>query len=529
MTRLTEDKAIRTDDYDIINLPRTVTFSEDPLGAQNCITFVVAVLEANGIHDLDIEDLHDIFKCDKKAKPGWDWETFLDEIERLSSLQSEESRVVDFVRLSCPPPLNDTTDLFLIEKEPGVFGALYARRYGNISTDVLATGSFSVAKHAFDLYVENAKANVHGHDCEHEVVTTTMDAKAEKNLRFLLDPNWGPGWDAESTEVQNLEQEEFYTFLKQQLRTWKGGRDPLGLVKHRYWPTFKAMVEKAVRAEFGNSFRLYRGVYGPIARSMIEGGPFPLNKFDSWTSSREYAKSFVLQGKANFGRGDDWIVVKTVWTPEDVVFAPVVLPEFDPDPLVLRDAFESEDEFVVRASRPKLPGKRYTIVYKTRRKKRESERSAASMRVVDWDTFMEAPWIIDEDASFIDDYECESRRDPGDVWVCGQEYDLVFYKPVGGGDRLNVKVHFTLINQNLRYTKHQVGRDPDIEVTNVSVTWQPALSSKPLAIELRDDSVVPWDKMKSRPQLFNRLIIDDILYSDPYLDLIESEMPQSWY
>jgi hypothetical protein len=68
MTRLTEDKTIRTDDYDIVNLPRTVTFSEDPLGAQNCVTFVVAVLEANGIHDWDVEDFHDIFKCDKKAR-----------------------------------------------------------------------------------------------------------------------------------------------------------------------------------------------------------------------------------------------------------------------------------------------------------------------------------------------------------------------------------------------------------------------------------------------------------------------------
>ena len=67
MARLTEDAALGTNAYDVINLPKTVTFSDDTLGAQNCVTFVVAVLKSNGITEYDIEYFHRMFKCDETA------------------------------------------------------------------------------------------------------------------------------------------------------------------------------------------------------------------------------------------------------------------------------------------------------------------------------------------------------------------------------------------------------------------------------------------------------------------------------
>jgi len=63
MARLTEDAALGTNAYDVINLPKTVTFSDDTLGAQNCVTFVVAVLNANGIDKWNRDCFHRIFKC----------------------------------------------------------------------------------------------------------------------------------------------------------------------------------------------------------------------------------------------------------------------------------------------------------------------------------------------------------------------------------------------------------------------------------------------------------------------------------
>ena len=63
LARLSDDPTLETDDYDTIKLPHTVDVPTDTLGAENCVTFVVAVLEANGIHDWDREDFHDVFKC----------------------------------------------------------------------------------------------------------------------------------------------------------------------------------------------------------------------------------------------------------------------------------------------------------------------------------------------------------------------------------------------------------------------------------------------------------------------------------
>jgi len=67
LSKLTDEPTIQSDHYDTIKLPKTVTFTRNPLGAVNCVTFVVAVLNANGIDRWDREDFHRIFKCDKST------------------------------------------------------------------------------------------------------------------------------------------------------------------------------------------------------------------------------------------------------------------------------------------------------------------------------------------------------------------------------------------------------------------------------------------------------------------------------
>lgn len=145
-----------------------------------------------------------------------------------------------------------------------------------------------------------------------------------------------------------------------------------------------------------------------------------------------------------------------------------------------------------------------------------------AIKIVPWDTFMETPWYLEEDESFTDDYECGSRYDPGDVWVCGTTFDLVFEKQVGGKSFLPVSVSFNLVNRNLIHTKHhQRSEDPRIEVEDLEINWMPALSDEPLAIELRDGSTVLWTDLKTNKSLFRQLVASDIPFSEDFEELVD--------
>lgn len=67
------------------------------------------------------------------------------------------------------------------------------------------------------------------------------------------------------------------------------------------------------------------------------------------------------------GRGDDWVTLVAQWAPEDIMFAPVVLPDA-PDPNILVDTFSGEQEFVVLSEEKSLHPDWFKIVHKTRRK-----------------------------------------------------------------------------------------------------------------------------------------------------------------
>jgi hypothetical protein len=62
----------------------------------------------------------------------------------------------------------------------------------------------------------------------------------------------------------------------------------------------------------------------------------------------------------------DWVVVRSQFTPEDVAFAPVTLPEYEPDPDVL-SRFNWEEEIVIWNDRGGLAVGEFRMIKKTRR------------------------------------------------------------------------------------------------------------------------------------------------------------------
>ena len=289
---------------------------------------------------------------------------------REAAIGTHVTEVLDYTRLSCRG--GDRMEVFLVQTQTG-YGVAVAYYSASLSLDVDAFNSQAEATHAYDLFLENVQVDIGGkYGCAYEIVPTPngMDEQATKAIRLLQDPLWGPSWEEQDyQDPAAKEQVEFYSLLQEQLKNWKGMGIHVRVSGHRYFPAFKAMVKEAVASEFGEELMLWRGVYGKLARNVINGGELPLRQFSSWTSDKRYAKEFVLStpGGADFGRAQDWAVVQAVFTPEDIAFAPVVLPDFDPDPDILVKPFIFEHEFVVVGGEPLS---QFRIVEKTQRKRR---------------------------------------------------------------------------------------------------------------------------------------------------------------
>ena len=244
--------------------------------------------------------------------------------------------------------------------------ALEAETGGNLSYSVQGTGSQARTK--FDVLKENYIKGVRGGAEFSTVVTERLDSEGKKTLALFFHPQFGVKWP-EAEDGTDPVMEDFHKILKRQVKDWRGGRSGLQVTRHRFWPTFQAMVQKEVAKEYGSNIKLYRGVFGDYAGDILRGGPLLIHKYNSWTTAKGQAKGIALHGTGGGGGGfrkDHWIVLSTKYPLKAVVFAPVTLPDFTPEPGILH-VFKSEDEIVVEDKRGAIPPGRFKIESKSRK------------------------------------------------------------------------------------------------------------------------------------------------------------------
>jgi hypothetical protein len=126
-----------------------------------------------------------------------------------------------------------------------------------------------IAEH-FDLMVNNRIKGIGEYDLPTQIDTEKLDDTGKKHFDIFLKPVFGSvlDWDKNVDVIgdsQTAEQEQFHKVLLKQLREWKGGRSNLNITKHRYWPKFQQLVIEAVKKEFGDKIKLYRGIWGDQA------------------------------------------------------------------------------------------------------------------------------------------------------------------------------------------------------------------------------------------------------------------------
>lgn len=286
------------------------------------------------------------------------------------SLVPEDVKVLRYIRMLSESG-GDMVHLILINKG-GKEMLLKLASGGSMYLDVEAVGGR--ARPMFDLLFEDHNKDIDLHPHTPNIESKNFDSEGEKALATFFHPFFGFDWSKYETEAETGETEEaialanFHSVLKSIVKDWKGSRAPIyKLVRHRYWPTFHAMVVAAVKAKYGSKVKLYRGVYGRYAYDILKGAPLDINEFNSWSVDQREAQSHVS------ARKDYWLVVRAIYPAEQAVFAPVTLPDYEPDPDVL-GKFNWEKEIVIRDKRGSLPASAYRVVAKTRKKLVAAER-----------------------------------------------------------------------------------------------------------------------------------------------------------
>lgn len=276
------------------------------------------------------------------------------------------ARIVRFVRLA---EGRTKVELFHLRRDR-VDYFVVLRSGTSLSYGIEATGSSAEVARAFDLELDNLLKGTRLFSGKPEIVADKPDAEARKSVKAFDHPMFGLDWGKEpEAKGGDPEAEDFYKLLKRQVDEWKGGRHSLPLVRHRYWPTFRKMVAEAVTKKWGARFDLFRGVYGDQALKILdEGAPLDVYRFSSWTIDRSVAKDFALDPHGRTGK-HFWIVVKAPFKATDVVFAPVVLPDFTLNPRILKERFTWETEFVVDAKAKRLKPGQFKVVERTRAKR----------------------------------------------------------------------------------------------------------------------------------------------------------------
>lgn len=271
--------------------------------------------------------------------------------------------VVDYVRMEGP----GSAVHFWLVKRGDLYYVLKLERTASIGIGVEGAGDLKKCRRIFDLEVENALKGTVLHDTEREIVTRKLDAEGAKRLRTFDSPIAGINWAHMPGETTASDQ--FVQALRKQVEDWKRTSNPLNITRHREWPAFHAQVVKAVKAKYGDPVTLYRGVWGGMARKVLDGGPLIMRPYTSWTPEISAARQYK-------GRGDNaWAVIKARFKPESIALAPVHLPDFE-DPNILEplahDVQHVGDEVVVQWRRKSLPRNRFTLAAKTKKTYTES-------------------------------------------------------------------------------------------------------------------------------------------------------------
>jgi len=263
-------------------------------------------------------------------------------------------------------------DLWHAERDGGHY-LLYFEKNSGIKWDVLAKGRASAVSSEFDRFVRNKMERVGQFGATAEVLADRVDSTAKKRLKIFTEPflgqetDWEKAEDVSDKTEEELEQADFAEYLERQLKSWRGGFSGKGgfnnivaVSRHAYWPTFLKMVRSAVKSQYGGRIKLYRGIFGNTAKSVLQGNQFPVSKLSSWTTDKGEAKDHAMYwSKKGF-----WLVVEHSFSASDVVMAPVVLPDFKPDPRILMP-LKKEEEFIILSGKRELPVK---VIAKSRKK-----------------------------------------------------------------------------------------------------------------------------------------------------------------
>jgi len=267
-------------------------------------------------------------------------------------------------------------ELFHVEREGKDFLLNWELGGTGMSFGVMAEGNHSAISRAMDMEIDNLERGAARYHVPFVMVAEKIDAKAQKHLDIMDDSTWGVAWEGDPPES---EMEHFYKGLARDIKEWRGGSIGLSATRHSFWPEFHKMVVQAVQREYGGKVKLWRGVVGDMAKEVLQGAAFPTHLYASWTTDKLYAKDFAIDRARGRIRGDIdfWIVAETTYPASSVMFAPVVLPEFAPNPEVLLP-FAVEDEFVIKDRRRALKPGQFKVVQKTRKTRKQMARDVAA-------------------------------------------------------------------------------------------------------------------------------------------------------
>ena len=240
---------------------------------------------------------------------------------------------------------------------------------GQLSYGVESKGSKSQVARAYAYEVQKTKHPVGGRHTEEWAQIADDKAQVDRLIGLLVHPVFGlkpEEWDAQTFE-DDTEAQEFLALLKKQVREWKGSSRALRVINHPHWGAFHAQVVDAVAKKYGSRIRLYRGVHGKQALSVLKGAPLSVHHYSSWAAEKDGAMAYRSGIDRRLGQ-DYWVVVSATFSPKDVILAPVRLPGFsDPDILMAfaTDVQHVGDELVVRSPSGRVDAR---VIMKSRKK-----------------------------------------------------------------------------------------------------------------------------------------------------------------
>lgn len=234
-----------------------------------------------------------------------------------------------------------------------------------------AKGNKSQVERAYQYEIQKSLNPIGGRTTRTWEQAPDDPAKVNQIIDTFVHPTWGfseeqwgvtPHGD-DNTFTDDFEEKEFHRLLKDQLKGWKGGGFGTLVQNHPYWKTFHSMIQEAVKKKYGSRIRLYRGIWGKQAYDILNGAPVKVNPISAWAVDKDAAMVYRRVQKRDY-----WVVVRGVFKAKDIMFAPVVLPDFiDPNILLVfgRDVEHTGDELVVHTPSGRVNAE---VIMKTKKK-----------------------------------------------------------------------------------------------------------------------------------------------------------------